>query len=456
MKRVNGNVLFIDDDNDVLYTARLVLKPFFQKLITINDPEIILEKLSNENFDVIVLDMNFKKGSTSGREGLFWLRKILEFDQDAHVIMNTAYGDITLAIEAMKLGAIDFLVKPWEAEKLLATVLNVFELSQSKKEIDHLKSAKRVLNTEVNQAFTKMISKAKSMDSVFEAIDKVAATDANVLILGENGTGKELVARMIHRKSARYNCDFISVDLGSISESLFESEMFGHVKGAFTDASEDRIGRFEIASKGSLFLDEIGNLSMSLQSKLLTAIQNRTIYRIGSGKPIDVDIRLICATNKPIYQMLVKEEFRQDLLYRINTVEINLPPLRQRIEDIPILVEHFHKQFKKKYNKPNQYVSKKALKLLQQYIWPGNIRELQHVVERAIIMSDDDELCAGSFLLKPENEHKEEITGISFEDVQISAIRKALMNNHGNLTKAAEELKIGRSTLYRKMKKHEL
>ena len=450
-----GKILFVDDDKDVLHTARLILKPIFKKIQTLSNPNLIMDEIKADDYDVVVLDMNFKAGDTSGKEGLDWLQKIIEFDSEIHVLMNTAYGDISLAVEAMKLGAIDFLVKPWEAEKLSASVQNVYKLSHSRKKIKSLESTTKILVNDAEQQFDELISKAKSMETVFETINKVAATDANVLILGENGTGKELVARMIHKASLRNNKSFINVDLGSITESLFESELFGHVKGAFTDAHEDRMGRFEVASEGSLFLDEIGNLSLPLQAKLLTVIQNRILYKIGSNKPVNFDVRLICATNKPIYQMVASDDFRQDLLYRINTVEINLPPLRQRIEDIPILVKHFHDSFKVKYGKQNQLVSDAAIKKLQLYHWPGNIRELQHVVERAVIMSSSNELTSSSFLLKSESELSYELEeNSSMEDVEIKAIKNALVQTKGNLSNAAEALKIGRSTLYRKMKKY--
>ncbi len=455
MKIKEGKVLFVDDDEDVLHTAKLILKPIFEKVSTLSNPDQLIDQMKADDYDVVVLDMNFKAGNTSGKEGLFWLKKLMEFDPEIHVLMNTAYGDISLAVEAMKLGAIDFIVKPWEVQKLSASVLNVYKLSQSRKEIKNLKSEKRILSDDANQQFDEVIGKAKSMQPVFETIHKVAATDANVLILGENGTGKELIARMIHKASLRKDKSFINVDLGSISESLFEAELFGHVKGAFTDAYEERMGRFEVASGGSLFLDEIGNLSLPLQAKLLTVIQNRVLYKIGSNKPVHFDVRLICATNKPIYQMVASDDFRQDLLYRINTVEINLPPLRQRIEDIPTLVKHFHDSFKIKYGKQNQIVSDSAIKKLQLYHWPGNIRELQHVVERAVIMSSSNELTSSSFLLKSESELSYELEeNSSMEDVEIKAIKNALVKTKGNLSNAAEALKIGRSTLYRKMKKY--
>jgi len=454
--RVSGKILFIDDDEDVLHTARLILKSHFEEITTLAEPDKIPDLIVENNYDVIVLDMNFSFGQTSGKEGLFWLRKIKSIDPDAHVLMNTAYGDIQLAVEAMKEGAIDFLVKPWEQERLLATVQAVYALSQAKKENKNLTQIKNALSSDIDQTFGELISKSKSMIPVFEAIDKVAKTDANVLILGENGTGKELVARSIHRKSQRGNGVFINVDLGAIPESLFESELFGHKKGAFTDAREDRIGRFEMANKGSLFLDEIGNLSLNLQSKLLSVIQNREVFKLGSSEASKIDIRLICATNIPIYQMLAKEEFRQDLLYRINTVEINLPPLRQRTEDIPFLVNHFLNTYTKKYNKPKQRFTELAIRKMQLYSWPGNIRELQHLVERAVIMNNNPLLDEHSIMLNIPDEQQGPSDNFHIQSVEKEAIIKALKAVNWNMTEAAKILGYGRSTLYRKMKKYEL
>lgn len=454
--KISGKILFVDDDVDVLHTARLILKPHFSEVITLTEPDKIPDLLLERHFDVIVLDMNFSFGQTSGNEGLFWLRKILSIDPGAHVLMNTAYGDIQLAVEAMKEGAIDFLVKPWEQERLLATVQSVFELSRAKKENKNLTQIKKALSFDLDQPFGELISKAKSMLPVFEAINKVAKTDADVLILGENGTGKELVARSIHRKSKRASEMFINVDLGAIPESLFESELFGHNKGAFTDAIEDRMGRFQMAHRGTLFLDEIGNLNLNLQSKLLSVIQNRAVYKVGSSQTQNIDIRLICATNKPIYQMLAREEFRQDLLYRINTVEINLPPLRQRTEDIPLLVNHFLHLFNKKYDKVGQKFTEKAIRKLQLYDWPGNIRELQHLVERAVIMNNGIYVDENAILLNVPNEQQEKVVNFHIENVEKEAIQKALKAVNWNITEASKILGYGRSTLYRKIKKYEL
>jgi DNA-binding NtrC family response regulator len=371
--------------------------------------------------------------------------------------MNTAYGDIGLAVTAIRQGAIDFLVKPWEKEKLLSSVLTVFKLSQSKKEVKQLKHKQKVMNQDAASQFPEMIAVSASMQKVLATIEKVAATDANVLILGENGTGKELVARALHRQSARADADFIKVDVGAIAETLFESELFGHAKGAFTDAKEDRAGRFEIASGGTLFLDEIGNLPLPLQAKLLTALQNRQISRVGSNKPIKVDIRLVCATNQSVYAMVTDGTFRQDLLYRINTVEIKLPPLRERAEDIPVLVTHFLNMYAQKYRKPGMKISKETIKQLQQYPWPGNIRELQHAMERAVIMSDSYELSPDEFLLSsPSKKSDEKNLTYNLEEIEKAAIQNAIKKYQGNLSLAAKELGFGRSTLYRRMEKYGL
>ncbi|MBU8891322.1 MAG: sigma-54 dependent transcriptional regulator [Bacteroidales bacterium] len=455
MGSIKGRILIVDDDKDVLTTARIALKQCFTDIVTEENPKRIPDYIKNEDFDLIILDMNFKPGATNGAEGLFWLKKILEIDSELCVLMNTAYGDIQIAVEAMKLGACEFIVKPWETQKFLATVQSVFKLSKTRKQVNKLQFTQQILNQEIEKNFPEIISKSGSMKPVFSAIEKVSGTDATVLVLGENGTGKEVVAREIHRKSKRSENPFINVDLGAISETLFESELFGHKKGAFTDAKEDKPGRFEIASEGTLFLDEIGNLPLNLQSKLLSVIQNRTINPVGSNKNIDIDIRLICATNKDLYQMVERGEFRQDLLYRINTVEINIPPLRNRKEDIPVLTESFLKKYSEKYNKRDLKVSSKATQALSDYNWPGNIRELQHLVERAVIMTEDKTITETDFSLKKYN--KTNLTdSLNVENLEKQAIINAIQKYNGNYTKAAGELGLGRSTLYRKMKKYDI
>jgi DNA-binding NtrC family response regulator len=429
MSQYTGKILIIDDDLDVLHTARMILKRQFTTVRTESDPAKLYELLEKDIYDVILLDMNFAYGQTNGKEGLHWLKEILTIDPGAHVVMNTAYGDIELAVTAMRQGAIDFLIKPWAKEKLLSSVITIYQLSQSKKEVKNLRSKQKVLSQDTDSQFPEIISTSTAMQQVLSSIEKVAATDANVLILGENGTGKELVARAIYRKSARAEVDFIKVDVGAISETLFESELFGHVKGAFTDAKEERAGRFEIASGGTLFLDEIGNISLSLQAKLLSALQNRQITRVGSNKPIPIDIRLICATNQAIYNMVAENSFRQDLLYRINTVEIKLPPLRERTEDIPLLIHHFLQLYAQKYRKPDMKIDKNTVKQLQQYAWPGNIRELQHAVERAVIMSDSSELKASEFLLSPQPKKADtKVEIFNLEEMEKVAIKNAIKN----------------------------
>ncbi|MCK4417207.1 MAG: sigma-54-dependent Fis family transcriptional regulator, partial [Candidatus Latescibacteria bacterium] len=397
MNKKFGKVLVVDDDEDVLHAARLLLKQYVALVHTEKNPEMIPTLLRNESYDVVLLDMNFTKDATSGHEGFLWLNRILEIDPSAVVVLITAYGDVEMAVRAIKEGATDFVLKPWQNEKLLATLSAALNLRQSRMEVDNLRLRQRQLTADLDQPFHDFIGVCPAMQQVFATIEKVAKTEANVLILGENGTGKELVARALHRQSNRANEVFISVDMGALTETLFESELFGHIKGAFTDAKEDRAGRFEIASGGTLFLDEIGNLSLALQAKLLTVLENRQVTRLGSNKPRPVDIRLICATNRPIHEMATQEKFRQDLLYRMNTVEIHLPPLRERLEDIPLLVDHFLGIYGKKYQKPPKRVGSATLKKLEKYHWPGNIRELQHAIERAVIMSDSQVLGPSDF-----------------------------------------------------------
>lgn len=457
MSKIDGKILVLDDDQGVLYTAKMILKQHFETVITEKDPLRLDFLLNQDKYDVIVLDMNFSYGLTSGKEGIKLLRKVLEKDPEAHVLMNTAYGEIDIAVEAMKEGAVDFLVKPWQKEKLLATVTAIYDLSQTRKQLALAKASQKIVVKDQQREFNDIISVSPAMKPVFEAIEKVAATDANVLILGENGTGKELIARAIHNKSPRVDENFIKVDLGAITETLFQSELFGHVKGAFTDAKETRPGRFEMANKGTLFLDEIGNMSLSMQAKLLTAIQFKQVTRVGSNKAIPLDTRLICATNMPLYDMVIEKEFRQDLLYRINTVEIKLPPLRERVEDIEPLARHFLKMYGRKYKKERMRLNETTLTKLKAYSWPGNVRELQHAIERAIIMSNSHLLAPEDFLLV-ERPNQNVITSDTFnmEDMEKQAIQNAVRNAEGNLTQAAKALGVGRSTLYRKMEKYKL
>jgi two-component system response regulator HydG len=448
-----GKILMIDDDEDVLLAAKMLLKKQSHHVIIEKNPNKIPFLLHNDTYDVILLDMNFSKDITSGKEGFYWLEQILNHDPTTVVIMITAFGDVEMAVRALKLGATDFILKPWQNEKLVATIATAIKLKQSYNEVDKLKKAKELLEEQISKPFGEIIGQSQPIKEVFGLIDKVAKTDANVLILGENGTGKELIARAIHQRSLRKNSSFVSVDMGAITETLFESELFGHKKGAFTDAREDRPGRFELANGGTLFLDEIGNLSMSLQSKLLSALQSRQVTRVGSNQSTPVDIRLICATNMPLHNMIKEGTFRQDLLYRINTVEITVPPLSDRVEDIPMLVQHFLNHYAKKYHKNVTAVAPNALDKLKRYAWPGNIRELQHALERAIIMTDSDILQESDFLFS-RSLTTHNLDTLNLDEVEKAAIVKALSMHNGNISKAADELGLTRASLYRRMEKY--
>jgi len=450
--------LAIDDNEDILFALKLLLKPHVEGIDTINNPQEIPDYVSTGNYDVILLDMNFTKDAISGQEGFDWLAKILEIDSSSVVVFITAYGDAEKAVRAIKAGATDFVLKPWQNEKLLATVSSSIKLRRSRKETESLRNKQKEISAVYDQPFHEFIGTSPEMKAVFATIKKVAETDANILILGENGTGKELVARALHRNSLRKDEIFISVDLGSISETLFESELFGHEKGAFTDAKKEKTGRFEIASGGTLFLDEIGNLSVPLQTKLLTVIERKEVIRVGSNNPTLIDVRLICATNNNIHQMVDESLFRQDLLYRVNTVEIHLPPLRDRTGDIPLLTNHFLKSYTKKYKKSIRGISAGALKTLTQYHWPGNVRELQHAIERGIIMSDSDTLQPDDFILSPQTKKVAdiEIDTYNLDEIEQSIIEKVLKQHQGNITQAAVDLGLTRTSLYRRMEKYGL
>ncbi|HKL08822.1 MAG TPA: sigma-54 dependent transcriptional regulator [Bacteroidales bacterium] len=453
-----GNILAIDDNEDILFALKLLLKNHVEQIQTETDPSLIPELLHHNNYDVILLDMNFTQDAISGQEGFNWLKKIIEIDPDAVVVFITAYGDAEKAVKAIKSGATDFILKPWQNEKLLATISSAIKLHRSKNEATNLKTKQKEISAIQDQPFHEFIGNSSEMQQVFTTIKKVAKTDANVLILGENGTGKELVARALYRNSLRKDEVFINVDLGSIAETLFESELFGHVKGAFTDAKKDKPGRFEIASGGTLFLDEIGNLSLPMQAKLLTVLERREITRVGSTTPKPIDVRLICATNNDIHQMVDEENFRQDLLYRINTVEIHLPPLRERITDIPLLAEHFIGIYSKKYRKKIKGINAEAMKKLSQYQWPGNVRELQHAIERAIIMSDSDTLQPDDFILSSRKDKvgELELDTYNLDDIEKTVIEKVLKQNQGNVSQAASMLGLTRTSLYRRMEKYGL
>lgn len=459
MEKELGKILIIDDDEDVLLAAKMLLRKHAENVIIEKNPKKIPFLLNNDTYDVILLDMNFSKDITSGKEGFFWLNEIRQRDPNAVVILITAYGDVEMAVTALKEGATDFVLKPWQNEKLIATLSSAVKLKKSYNEVDQLKQTKKRLEEDINQPFKDIIGESPAIKQVFAIIDKVAVTDANILILGENGTGKELIARAIHQKSQRQDNVFISVDMGAITESLFESELFGHKKGSFTDAKEDRAGRFEVANSGTLFLDEIGNLSMPLQSKLLTILQSREVTRIGSNKPLAIDIRLVCATNMPIHDMVKENSFRQDLLYRINTVELHLPPLRDRVEDIALLANHFVGVYSSKYRKQVKKVSPAAIKKLEKYHWPGNIRELQHAIERAIIMGEESALNPEDFFFLSHRSESDEEMGAdlyNLDEVERNVIQKAINKHGGNISKAAKDLGLTRASLYRRLEKHGL
>jgi len=458
MNKRFGKILVVDDDEDVLQAAQLFLKQHMELIHTERDPQKIPTLIKNISYDVILLDMNFTRDVTSGQEGFYWLNKISEIDPSAVVILITAFGDVDLAVRAIKEGATDFILKPWRNEKLLATLSAALNLRNSRLEVANLKSRQKQLIADMDQPFHEFIGVSPVMQDVFDTIRKVSKTDANVLILGENGTGKELVARALHRSSYRSEEVFISVDMGAITETLFESELFGHVKGAFTDAKKDRIGRFEVASGGTLFLDEIGNLPLSLQAKILRVLETRQVIRLGSNIPRPIDIRLICATNMPIHDMVKQNEFRQDLLYRVNTVEIPLPPLRERHEDIPLLADYFLRIYCSKYKKPMKKISAAAQKKLTVYHWPGNVRELQHAIERGVILGDSQVLQPEDFFFtNPGKDNKNlsiDLDNCDLEEVEKTVIGKVVEKYKGNISQAAKELGLTRASLYRRMEKY--
>jgi len=451
-----GKILIVDDQKSVLVALELLLQDEFDEVVTLSNPNRLLNTLETHAFDVVILDMNFSAGVNTGNEGIFWLNKIRDFDPGLNVILLTAYGDVEMAVKAIKLGAVDFVLKPWDNRKLITTIKTAIQLRQSKQKIDRLEGEKKVLTQALNHSDTQMIGRSKAMLNLQRIIQKVAATDANVLILGENGTGKELIARELHEQSKRSKGVLITVDMGAVSESLFESELFGNVKGAFTDAREDRAGRFEVASGGTLFLDEIGNLSIAMQAKLLSVLQTRQIVRLGDNISREIDIRLVCATNKDLPQMVADGEFREDLLYRINTIQVDVPPLRERGEDIAVLAEFYLRKYAYKYEKPKLRLSGKTIDKLMRYVWPGNVRELQHTIEKAVILTDNIELMADEFLFHQQVKGKSEYTASSLADMEKQMIALALEHHGGNMSSIAKELGVTRPTLYNKLKKYDL
>lgn len=450
-----GCIFIVDDNKNVLSALRFLLDNYFQEIHLLSSPNALIHDLKEKNPDVILLDMNFSAGINTGNEGLFWLSEIKKIDTEIPVVLFTAYADIELAVNALKKGATDFVVKPWDNTKLLATLQAAFDLRQSKKEVKKLREKQSVLNEQQNKNEI-CWGQSEVMQNLLTIIEKVAKTDANVLITGENGTGKELIARKIHFSSLRANETLVNVDMGSITETLFESELFGHIKGAFTDAKTDRAGKFEAADKGTLFLDEIGNLSYPLQAKLLTALQSRKVTRIGSNTPIPIDIRLISATNKDLFKSVQNGDFREDLLYRINTIHIEVPPLRERKEDIVLLSVFFLDKFSKKYNKAGLTLSERAKSKLENYSWPGNVRELQHAIEKAVILSDNQILQDYDFQTRIIEDKAAVIDSISLEEMEKILIEKSLQRHNKNLSATADQLGITRPTLYSKMKKYGL
>ncbi|MBF8963557.1 sigma-54-dependent Fis family transcriptional regulator [Pontibacter sp. FD36] len=453
----NGRVLVVDDEADVLFAMKMLLKTEVKEVVTEKNPENLVKLLDKERFNVIFLDMNFKSALHTGNEGIYWLRQILQQDPNATVILITAYGDVELAVRSLKEGAYDFIVKPWHNDKLLETLHHALEAKQLKQKGQPSKRK--------TDSATSILGESDAIREVLYKIDKIAPTEANVLILGENGTGKELVAQALHQKSFRADKPFVSVDVGALTDSLFESELFGYKKGAFTDAKEDRIGRFEAANGGTLFLDEIGNISLPMQAKLLTVLQNRQVTPLGSNQPIPVDIRLITATNAPIYQLAAQNQFRKDLIYRINTVEILLPPLRERGADVELLAQHFAAYYAPKNHKAIPVFDSATLKKLRQHAWPGNIRELQHAVERAIIMAEGNVLQPQDFSFSAmEFDTPQTIPAgalvfdqqLPLSEIERETIRRVIEKNKGNISKSAKELGLTRTALYRRLNKHEI
>lgn len=453
MSLKKSSILVIDDDTDVLTAVRLLLRTEVKEVITEKNPEQIPFLLSKDSFDLVLLDMNFNASINTGNEGIYWLKRIKTLKPAIAVIMITAYGDIDLAVKSLKEGAADFVVKPWHNEKLLSALTNVL------KNRGQNKTSAMDMPLPTGNSENGMIGESDVMQDIFYKIDKIAPTDANILILGENGTGKDLIATAIHQQSLRAGQPFIKVDVGALTESLFESELFGHKKGAFTDAGEDRMGRFESANGGTLFLDEIGNISLQQQAKLLTVLQNRQVTRLGANQPIPIDIRLICATNIPLSELANENHFRKDLIYRINTVEITVPPLRKRKEDILLLARHFAMVYANKYLKPNIQFHASALDKLCHYAFPGNVRELQYTIERAIIMSDSETIRSSDLLFSPIESATPDIPEdevLKLSTLEKNTILKVIDKHNGNISKAAKELGLTRTALYRRLSKYDI
>ena len=450
-----GKILIVDDNEDILFTLKMLLRPRVESITTCSDPKEINRLVSRNQYDVVLLDMNFTADAVSGKEGFYWLERILEISPGTVVILITAYSDTEKAVRAIKAGATDFIPKPWQNEKMLATVSTALELSLRRSEVRTLKEQKSALTA--SEPEIEIIGESAAMQNVFRTLEKLKDTDANILLQGENGTGKDLIAYTLHQQSVRGKEPFVPIDLGSIPHELFESELFGHEKGAFTDADKSKPGRIEIASGGTLFLNEIGNLPLMAQSKLLTVIEQRKINRVGSTQETPVDIRLISATNTDLHAAVQKGRFRQDLLYRINTIEITIPPLRERGNDVTLLARHFLQRYSRKYKKEIEGFSGEAQQLLKQYHWPGNVRELQHVIERAVILSEAGELQYDDFMLRlPVSASQDKEGKFNLEELEKNTIREVLRHCSGNMTQAAGLLGITRTSLYRRLEKYGL
>ncbi len=455
-----GTILVVDDDDDILTAARLLLRRRFADVVTCRRPERIPDLMERHAFDVVLLDMNFGPGESSGKQGLEWLQRILGIDPDVVVIMITAHGSVDTAVEAMKFGATDFVTKPWQNEKVVATVSTGVELRQSRSETATLRRANEALRAASGATGQEIVSESAAMQEVFSVVERAAPTDANVLILGENGTGKELIARRLHALSPRAHQVFLAVDMGAISESLFESELFGHRKGAFTGANEDRLGRFQAADGGTLFLDEIGNLPLHLQAKLLSALEQREVTPVGADRPQSFDIRVVAATNTPIEHLRDADLFRPDLLFRLNTVEITIPPLRERREDILPIARHYAAIYAKKYGKAARAFSPPAETALLEYDWPGNVRALRHAVERAVILTSGNKIEPVDLQLDYPGETVTPAppsaipTILNLDEMEKATIERALLKHGFNISRAAAELGLTRASLYRRMEKH--
>ena len=447
-----GTILVVDDNKGILTAVQMLLGTCFEKVITISTPNKIKATLHDENIDVVLLDMNFSAGINTGNEGLFWLSEIKKEDASIQVVLFTAYADIDLAVRGIKEGAADFVVKPWDNAKLLETLKTAYNIRTANRKGISIATDKLVVSKESGMFW----GESNAMQQLRSLIEKVARTDANILVTGENGTGKEMLAREIHLLSNRKKETLVPVDMGAITETLFESELFGHVKGAFTDARADRPGKFEVANKGTLFLDEIGNLSYHLQAKLLTALQRRSIVRVGSNTPIPVNIRLICATNRDLQEMVQKGNFREDLLYRINTIHVEIPPLRERPEDIVPLTEIFLSKYTKIYGKTAMCLRLDAKEKLKAQPWFGNIRELEHTIEKAVIIAERSVLDGNDFDFPRAKKKPVTKEATTLEEMEYNMIKNAMDKYSGNLSLVASQLGISRQTLYNKIKRYEL